>query len=66
MTEAYTDLDETMAYYGTKEKPGATFPFNFKLITDLNAESSASDFKKVIDDWMSRMDDFKRPNWVVS
>ncbi|KAE8747370.1 hypothetical protein FOCC_FOCC006012 [Frankliniella occidentalis] len=65
MTEAYASLDQTVRYYGTPEKPGASFSFNFYLITSLSVSSSASDFKKVIDDWMSKMDSFRKPNWVI-
>ncbi|KAK3926717.1 Maltase 1 [Frankliniella fusca] len=65
MTEAYATLDQTIAYYGTPDEPAASFSFNFYLITSLNVSSSASDFKKVIDDWMGKMDDFRKPNWVI-
>lgn len=65
MTEAYSTLDETVAYYGSPTKPGASFPFNFNLITSLGRSSNATDFKNIIDAWMSKMDSFRKPNWVV-
>ncbi|XP_026672580.1 alpha-glucosidase-like isoform X5 [Ceratina calcarata] len=60
-TEAYTDLNSTIKYY----KYGADFPFNFKLITDVNKDSKAADFKNVVDSWMNNMPTGRTPNWVV-
>lgn len=65
MTECYTTFDKTIEYYGTKEKLGAHFTFNFQLITSLNKSSLATDFKKTIDTWMMAMGDWRWPNWVI-
>ncbi|XP_017886530.1 alpha-glucosidase-like isoform X2 [Ceratina calcarata] len=59
MTEAYTDLNHTIYYY----KYGAD-PFNFGFITDVNKDSKAADFKKVVDTWISNMPTGHTPNWV--
>ncbi|XP_015432639.1 PREDICTED: alpha-glucosidase-like [Dufourea novaeangliae] len=61
MMEAYTDIPMTMKYY----EAGASFPFNFGMITDANKSSTAEDFKKLIDRWMSNMPTGAAANWVV-
>lgn len=66
MTECYTTFDNTIKYYGTKERPGASFPFNFLFISNLGSSSVASDYKTQIDTWMAAMNDWRKPNWVVS
>lgn len=65
MTECYTTFPNTMRYYGTKERPGASFPFNFQFISNLDKSSSATDIKWQIDQWMNAMDDTRWPNWVI-
>ena len=62
MVEAYTNEELTMKYYDF----GAHFPFNFNFITGVNENSTASDFKNVIDRWMSNMPEGATANWVVS
>lgn len=52
ITEAYGTLEQVLAYCGDGEKEGAHLAFNFFLSTHLRRESTASDFKKVIDGWM--------------
>lgn len=65
--EAWTNVDDTMQYYGDAEgNPRAHFPFNFGLINELKGNSTAHDFKKSIDGWMTRMPLGATPNWVVS
>lgn len=66
MTEAYGSTDQLMAYYGTSYEPGAHFTFNFNFILTLNSDSSALDFKNVINEWMFKMPKGGTPNWVVS
>ncbi len=65
MTETYASLDYVMKFYGTKQKPGAHFPFNFNMITDLNAESNAKTFMRYIKNWYRRMPRHGWANWVV-
>lgn len=62
MTEAYTSLENTTKYY----KFGSHVPFNFKFITDVNNNSKAADFKRIIDDWISQTPNGEISNWVVS
>lgn len=60
-TEAYASLDNIVRYYGRSH-----FPFNFILIERLNVNSTAGDFKDVIDSWMDKMPPGGTANWVVS
>lgn len=67
MTESYSDTpNELMLYYGNKTHNGAHFTFNFWLITQLNANSTARDFKFIIEKWFSYMPVNCTANWVVS
>lgn len=62
MIEAYANMTMTMKYY----QYGAHFPFNFGMITDTNRDSTAADFKTLIDRWMQNMPAGATANWVVS
>jgi alpha-glucosidase len=66
MLEAYGSVDQIMGYYGTPEAPGGHFPFNFRLISDIDNSSSAEDFSRVINEYLERMTDGRTANWVVS
>ncbi|KAF7393744.1 hypothetical protein HZH68_010563 [Vespula germanica] len=61
MTEAYTSLENTTKFYDY----GSHIPFNFKLITDVNHNSSASDFKRIIETWMAHTPSTGSANWVL-
>lgn len=61
MTEAYTTLENTTRYY----QYGSQVPFNFKLITDVNHTSNASDFKRVIEAWVAQTPKNGSANWVL-
>ncbi|KAF7393739.1 hypothetical protein HZH68_010558 [Vespula germanica] len=61
MTEAYTSLENTTKYY----EYGSHIPFNFKLITDVNHNSSATDFKRIIETWMAHTPNTGSANWVL-
>jgi alpha-glucosidase len=65
MLEAYGSLDELMNYYGTTSAPGGHFPFNFRLIADVNYSSSAVDISRIINEYLDRTTDGRTPNWVV-
>lgn len=64
MTEAYTNATGVLLYYGDGDIIGSHMPFNFVLIENLNEDSNAVDFKKVIDDWLFLLDG-KKSNWVL-
>lgn len=66
MTEAYAALNLTQRYYGNGSVEGAQIPFNFELLKQLNINSTAEDYKKVIDEWMDLMPAGHMANWVVS
>ncbi|XP_012283498.1 maltase 1 [Orussus abietinus] len=62
LTEAYTFMPLTMKYYTY----GSNAPMNFMFIADLNNGSTASDFKRTIDNWMNNIPDGEYvANWVV-
>lgn len=61
MTEAYTSLANTTRYYYY----GSHIPFNFKLITDVDNNSTASDFKRVIETWLEQTPQNGSANWVL-
>jgi alpha-glucosidase len=65
-TEAYTNVEDTMRYYGEDGKTRAHFPFNFLLIDRLNQNSNAYSFKNEIDIWMTLLPQGATSNWVVS
>lgn len=65
MTEAYATIENQIRWYGTASRPGAHMPFNFALISNLNAESNAKDFKYAIDSWLTRVPSFGEANWVM-
>lgn len=66
MTEAYTSLDNMIRFYGYGGRNGVNVPFNFELISYVNSESTAEDYKLRIDNWLSRVPKGKQANWVVS
>ena len=61
LTEAYTTHDLTTKFYNA----GSNVPFNFMFIRDLNNESTAMDFKNLIDKWVNTVPQGSVPNWVV-
>ncbi|XP_067013713.2 maltase A1 [Anabrus simplex] len=65
MVEAYANLTETMKYYGTPEKPGAHFPFNFQFISYLNNASTGQDVRDYVLQWEQNKPSWAWSNWVV-
>lgn len=67
MTEAYTDLDHIIRFYGTPPSlNGSNIPFNFNLLSNTNALSTATDFNNYIQEWLNAMPANVQANWVVS
>lgn len=66
MTEAYTSLENMIKFYGDGRRNGSNVPFNFEMISNVNKNSTAKDFKLRIDNWLSRVPAGKQANWVVS
>jgi alpha-glucosidase len=65
MVEAYTNITNTMKYYGTATRAGAHFPFNFGIINNVNNDTNAAGLKGVIDEWFAYLPDGAWANWVV-
>lgn len=66
MTEVYAAVKDVMKYYGAGDKQGAQMPFNFDLITDVDASSTAGDIKRAVDKFLTYKPVDKEANWVVS
>ncbi|KAF5302839.1 hypothetical protein FQA39_LY02019 [Lamprigera yunnana] len=65
MTESYTDINNTMKYYGNGTKDGAHFTFNFQLITKLNGSSNAKNIVEAVQEWMDNVPENCVSNWVL-
>ncbi|GLH04144.1 Maltase 2 [Gryllus bimaculatus] len=72
MLEASADGDDLTKYFGTADKPGGHFPFNFKLIHDLGdkyndpeKDVSAKDVVDAIEKWTSLVPEHGWSNWVL-
>ncbi|XP_058789954.1 maltase A3-like [Phymastichus coffea] len=57
--------DNIINYYGNQTHLGIT-PLNTVLITKLNKTSDAKDIKEVIEDWMERIPEGAKTNWILS
>lgn len=66
MTEVYATVQNVMKYFGQGDRVGAQMPFNFDLITDVDASSSAPDIKRAVDKFLTYKPLDKEANWVVS
>jgi hypothetical protein len=62
MTEAYTDLKHVVKFY----EYGSHVSFNLGFLTEVNDNSTAEDFKRVIDEWIFHTPKNAVPNWIVS
>lgn len=67
MSEAYADEAHTMRYYQSPDgtRQGSHMPFNFVLINELNEQSKAADFKRVIDTRINALPTGRMTNWVI-
>nr|CAD7393745.1 unnamed protein product [Timema cristinae] len=65
MTESYSDIKDTMGYYGSSEIPGVHFPLNFLFISKLNNFCEAEEIKNAIKLWMTKLPENKSANWVL-
>ncbi|XP_025831767.1 maltase 1-like [Agrilus planipennis] len=65
MTEAFTNVNATMFYYGNGTVDGAHFTFNFFLITNTTSNSTASQDISVIKRWFQFMPSRYIANWVL-
>lgn len=65
MTEAYTSIENQIRLFGNATHNGASFSFNFILLTDVNKESNAKDFVNAINKWLNALPSKYTSNWVV-
>lgn len=65
MTEAYTSLNHIIEFYGDNTRNGSFIPFNFELITVVNDQSTAVDYKNSIDKYLAAIPEKQIPNWVL-
>lgn len=65
MTEVYATIQNVVRYFGEGDRLGAQMPFNFDLITDVDASSSAADIKRAVDKFLTYKPVDEGANWVV-
>ncbi|XP_063708467.1 maltase A1-like [Culicoides brevitarsis] len=66
MTEAYTSLANIMRYYGDGFGIlGSQIPFNFELLTKINANSDAGDIKSIVEGYLDHIPANNSGNWVL-
>ncbi|XP_047515239.1 maltase 2-like [Pieris napi] len=65
MTEVYASVKDVVRYFGEGDREGAQMPFNFDLITDVDASSSAADIKRAVDKFLTYKPLDRDANWVV-
>lgn len=65
MTEGYTSIPKVMEFFGNGSSNGAQIPFNFQLISNLRANSTAADFAHYVNLWLDNLPTGKRSNWVL-
>ncbi|KAJ8874364.1 hypothetical protein PR048_025212 [Dryococelus australis] len=65
MTEAYASIKQVMEYYGSAQRPGAHFTFNFLFITNLTRNSTAQDFSDTIHSWVDNLPKGCWGDWVI-
>lgn len=66
MTESFEPINFNLRYYGNGSVEGSHIPFNFELIKTMNINSTAKDYKDVIERWLIEMPVGHQANWVVS
>ncbi|KAK9870026.1 hypothetical protein WA026_006120 [Henosepilachna vigintioctopunctata] len=66
VSEVYDDLYNTLQYYGTPERIGVHFTFNFFFITNLKQDiSRAHDIARIVYTWQNALPAGKVTNWVI-
>jgi len=64
-SEAYTDLNILMQYYGNSTNPGPQVPFNFALVKFQKDDHIIETIDTIIKDWLAGLPENAVPNWVV-
>lgn len=67
MTESYSDVNKAQRFYGDGNRKGSYVPFNFEIIKNINENSTAKDYKRIIDSWLDNMPKREgiQANWVI-
>lgn len=66
MTEAYATIAQQVVWYGSDEdNHGAQWPANMIFISNLDAGSTAHDFKSATEDFMDGIPPWGVPNWSL-
>lgn len=67
MSEAYGNDTIFKKYYHSADglRQGSHMPFNFVLVSDVNENSTAADFKRVIDNRLEIVPKSRKTNWVM-
>ncbi|VEN51192.1 unnamed protein product [Callosobruchus maculatus] len=64
MTEAWTDIDNVIRYYGKDGRKGAHFSFNFWLEDLTKSNLNAAELERIVSTWMTKLSGLT-PNWVL-
>uniref|UniRef100_A0A1L8DR17 alpha-glucosidase n=1 Tax=Nyssomyia neivai TaxID=330878 RepID=A0A1L8DR17_9DIPT len=65
LTEAYSNIDILMEYYGNGIRNGSHVPFNFYMIMNLRNHSNAIDYNNNIQLWLDKLPKKSVANWVM-
>ncbi|XP_029346948.1 maltase A3-like [Acyrthosiphon pisum] len=65
-SEAYTDVNILMQYYGNSTNPGAQVPFNLALVRCPKDDHIVESIDNIIQIWLAGLPENAVANWVVS
>lgn len=65
ITDANTDIQNAMYYYGTEDNKGAHFTCNYQLMEGVDGSSNANDFAARINEWADLIPARFTSNWAV-
>ncbi|CAO1421776.1 unnamed protein product [Diamesa tonsa] len=65
MTESYQIMKDSMRYYTNGTVNGSHVPFNFELIKAANLDTTAEQYKNIIEGWLNTMPKGHQANWVL-
>lgn len=64
MTQGSPEIDNIIRYYGDGKRNGSRIPFNFHVM-NVNRTSNAAEYKKLIDEFLSKVPVGYEANWLV-
>ncbi|GAB0095460.1 maltase A2-like [Sergentomyia squamirostris] len=65
MSESDSEINLLMTYYGNGIRNGSHVPFNFYLLFNLDENSNAEDFLRIIRVWLDHIPKGQSPNWLI-